>query len=305
VAVRQVDSSSHVVQFYEREGELVDSVAPYLLSSLRTGGTAVVIATEAHRRDFDAALGHAGFDAAAAIAAGSLVVLDAADTLAKLMTDGRLDTDRFDAEVGTLVRDLASIGPVSAYGEMVAVLWEQGQVGAAVELESLWNGLAEKLPFSLLCAYPLDSVGAEDQIAQLHAVCHLHTDVLGGVDPAGRGVSSRHFEGTVGVTAARHFVLGAIAVAGLQRIADEIAIVVTELATNAVIHARSVFAVTVLIQEDTVRVAVRDHSTAFPQPREAAPTALGGRGLGLVGAVARWGVEAVTGGKTVWAELHG
>src|SRR5581483_9127425 len=159
VAVRQVDSSSHVVQFYEREGELVDSVAPYLLSSLRTGGTAVVIATEAHRRDFDAALRHAGFDAAAAIAAGSLVVLDAADTLATFVIDGRPDADRFDAVIGSLVRDLACIGPVSAYGEMVAVLWDQGQIGAAVELESLWNSLADDLPFSLLCAYPLGSVG--------------------------------------------------------------------------------------------------------------------------------------------------
>lgn len=299
-----VASNSHVVQFYGEDQELVASVTTYLVAGLAGGGTAAVIATPEHRRDLSDALAAAGIDVEAAWADGTLVMLDAAKTLDTFMVDGKVDAASFDAVVGWLLRDLGTIGPVSAFGEMVALLWERGQVTAAVDLEVMWNELAEELLFSLFCAYPLASVGDAEQLPQLHAVCQLHTDVLGGADDRGNGVSSGRFEGAIGVPAARHFVLGALDRAGLDDVADDVAIVVTELTTNAVLHACSPFTVTVLVEGDAVRVAVRDRSAAFPQPREAAATALGGRGLGLVGAVARWGVEAVAGGKTVWAELH-
>ena len=42
---------------------------------------------------------------------------------------------------------------------MVALLWHQGNVAAAIELETLWNDLAEDRRFSLLCAYPAQVVG--------------------------------------------------------------------------------------------------------------------------------------------------
>lgn len=293
-----------MVQFYGADEELIASVASYLGAGLSCAGSAAVIATPEHRDAFADALTAAGIDVEASLADGSLVMLDAAATLDSFMADGKVDAISFEAGIGGLIRDLAAFGPVSAYGEMVTVLWERGLVNAAIDLETLWNDLAEVLPFSLFCAYPLASVGTADQLEHLHAVCHLHTDVLGGVDDRGRGVSSRHFEGPLGVTGARHFVLRALEQAGFHRIADNVAIVVTELTTNAVLHAQSAFTVTVLVEDDTVRVAVRDRSAVFPQPREAMPTALGGRGLGLVGAIARWGVEAVAGGKTVWAELH-
>jgi hypothetical protein len=238
------------------------------------------------------------------LADGRLVMVDAAETLDAFMVDGKVDAAAFGAVVGRLVGDLAAIGPVSAYGEMVAVLWDRGLVNAAIDLETQWNSLGEALPFSLFCAYPLASVGDAEQLAHLHAVCHLHTDVLGGVDDRGHGVLSGHFDGPIGVTGARHFVLRALEQAGFHDVADDVAIVVTELTTNAVLHAQTEFTVTVLVEGDTVRVAVRDRSAVFPQPREAMPTALGGRGLSMIGAVARWGVEAVAGGKTVWAELH-
>jgi anti-sigma regulatory factor (Ser/Thr protein kinase) len=80
---------------------------------------------------------------------------------------------------------------------------------------------------------------------------------------------------------------------------------VTELVANAVLHARS----DVLVQcriDGRVRLDVTDASPHAPlAPREAAPDALGGRGLGLVATVCgRWGVERGPDGKTVWCELE-
>jgi hypothetical protein len=80
---------------------------------------------------------------------------------------------------------------------------------------------------------------------------------------------------------------------------------VTELATNAVIHARSPFSVTTRAAESGVRVAVRDASQIKPTVRDHDPISFSGRGLRLVAALAvDWGVDVAADGKTVWAELQ-
>lgn len=84
-------------------------------------------------------------------------------------------------------------------------------------------------------------------------------------------------------------------------------LVMSELATNAVIHARSAFCVGVRSSHRGARLSVRDASRRRPViPDRASETGRGGRGLRLVAALAAdWGVlEAATTGKTVWAELE-
>ena len=81
---------------------------------------------------------------------------------------------------------------------------------------------------------------------------------------------------------------------------------VTELATNAVVHARSPFLVVVRVEHAAVRLTVQDNSRAQPRVRRNGHRAVsGGRGLHVVGALTRqWGVEATDDGKAVWAELE-
>jgi hypothetical protein len=51
-----VDGGEHIVKFYEDDRELVDAVLPYLTAAALSGEAMVVIATEAHRRAFEAEL---------------------------------------------------------------------------------------------------------------------------------------------------------------------------------------------------------------------------------------------------------
>jgi anti-sigma regulatory factor (Ser/Thr protein kinase) len=96
-----------------------------------------------------------------------------------------------------------------------------------------------------------------------------------------------------------------------ESLVQDAALVLSELATNAVVHAGSAFSVAVRAQESVLRVAVQD-----ARPLDAAvPAAQGattgrgliartGHGLGLVDMLARsWGVEASASGKVVWAEI--
>jgi len=78
----------------------------------------------------------------------------------------------------------------------------------------------------------------------------------------------------------------------------------TELATNAVIHARTEFEVHVKWDGEVLNVCVRDFSSKLPIQRDYAAEATTGRGLRVVQSICRsWGVERTDQGKQVWFEL--
>jgi hypothetical protein len=81
---------------------------------------------------------------------------------------------------------------------------------------------------------------------------------------------------------------------------DDASVVSSELATNAVIHARTRFTVELQLDGDALRVEVSDGAPARWVPLEVPPK----HGLSIVGALCnRWGIAASEEGKTVWAEL--
>lgn len=110
------------------------------------------------------------------------------------------------------------------------------------------------------------------------------------------------------VAGARGLVRAALGAWGLGELADDGALVVSELVGNAVRHARCrEIGVTVTrTGRDTVRIAVVDGCHAQPVRRPAGDEAVCGRGLLVVEALTvRWGTDRLAYGKRVWAELRG
>jgi hypothetical protein len=109
---------------------------------------------------------------------------------------------------------------------------------------------------------------------------------------------------TDSVPAARHFVVDALTDMDAGAAGDDAAGLVTELATNAVIHARTPFTIVVSRDGDTVRVGVHDLSAVIPRRRSYGLDATTGRGLRLIATIAAdWGIDAENGGKVVWFEV--
>jgi len=113
----------------------------------------IVVATPSHRQLLNDGLGEDVLYEARA--SGRYMELDAAETLRRIMRSGYPDPDLFQMVVGTpILRSAAKYGHIRAYGEMVGLLWNEGNAAAALRLEDLWNELQQRIAFPLLCSYP-------------------------------------------------------------------------------------------------------------------------------------------------------
>ncbi|HLH15003.1 MAG TPA: MEDS domain-containing protein [Solirubrobacteraceae bacterium] len=309
-------SGEHVVQFYERDAELLAAVGPYLSAAIHAGETVIAIATPEHLDAFAQLLERDGIDLARARAGGRYLPLDAREIKARIVRDGELDRDAFHEIVGGLMRAASRSGrAICAYGEIVAVLWQEGHVLTAIELERLWNELARRWTFSLYCAYPVTVADERERAGELRQVCDAHSTVLPAAGQTGRDaghvgsllvdcVRATYAPERESPGRARRLLVEMLERCGCGRAhVEAAALVLSELASNAVRHAGSHFSVEVTLENDTVRLAVRDAGPASDPPHEQL-TVRAMHGLAIVQALSsRWGVEPVPGGKRVWAEM--
>ena len=288
----------HLVHFYGADGELAERASAYLRGALEAGGVAIAIASEPHLRAIGHKLAAMGVDAEDAIEDGRLILLDARTTLNKLVLEGQVDREAFNREVGRTVRAAGRRHSViRAYGEMVDLLWQDGDIPRAIELEAVWNELLAELRFTLLCAYQSEAVASPEHDDALRTVCQLHSSYE----------TSREFQPEDAAPGrARRFIEQTLRRWGHDgSVIDDARLLVSELVTNAVRHTRSPFSVSIASHPAKLRLAVRDMSSAVPVTdgrSTDAPT--GGRGLQIVAAVADdWGVVTAPPGKTIWAEF--
>jgi hypothetical protein len=168
----------HAVKFYGTDDSLFTTVAGFLAEGLIVRQPAIVIATPSHQAAIVEYLCGRLIDCDAALRRGDLLLLDAEETLGLFMVNGLPDKDLFEKSVGAIVQQTLAGRPgvMRAYGEMVDVLWKQGQTDAAIALEILWNKLAHKHNFGLLCGYSMGSFYKQSK--QLESVCAQHTHVI-------------------------------------------------------------------------------------------------------------------------------
>ena len=185
LAVRELllppSETSHSVQFYEDESFLASAVADFLAGGLTLGQASVVIATEPHREAFHRQLKSEGFPVDAACRRGWLTFLDARETLASFMVGAMPDARRFRAVIGPVIERSIRVSDhpvIRLYGEMVDLLWKDGNTEGAIRLEALWNDLGSSYRFSLLCAYAMDNFYKSDDAQRFQDICGQHTHVI-------------------------------------------------------------------------------------------------------------------------------
>ncbi len=277
---------------------MVDVVGEFLADGLRAGESCLVVATPSHCRDLQASCDPHG----SARLEGRLILVDAVDTLQLFMADGSPITVDFNAAIVDILERLPADAPRRVYGEMVGVLWSEGNVAGAIRVEELWNALAARMDFSLFCGYPASVTFPLDEVSTIR---DLHTSMIGGpprhIDAE---LSQTFVSSTWSLRAARQFVSTTMRTWGCDSVAADAELIASELATNAVSHARSHFSIGLSRHEDMVRIAVGDTDDTPPIARAPSRAGIGGLGLHLIDSLATaWGHETDSHGKIVWADI--
>lgn len=173
---------AHCLQFYEDDSVLLDHLADFLTTAL-ADGACLVIATASHASGLSKRLWDRRIDVAGVVQNQRLILLDAKKTLARFMINGSPRRDLFFRVIESEVqRAKQALGPASgkiaAFGEIVAVLWDEGNYEAAIELEELWNELIPLHGIVLRCAYPMRAFAGENRQELFHQVCGQHSHVI-------------------------------------------------------------------------------------------------------------------------------
>jgi hypothetical protein len=180
------DKHYHAVQFYKDEESLAGTVAQFLAEGINTGQPGLVIATPSHAETISRGLAKCGVDVQSLKATGELQFFDARKMLSSFMSNGLPDHALFRSNVGEVIEQLCGSRPpcpIRAYGEMVDLLWQDGNADGAIKVEILWNQLAAAYDFSLLCGYAVGHFYKETRDPRYQDVCDQHSHIADAAAP--------------------------------------------------------------------------------------------------------------------------
>jgi hypothetical protein len=177
------EGERHIVQLYREHGFLVEAVSAWAAPALRSTGGVVLVGAP---RNVDAILrrlAEEGLDVDALRRSGRLAIVGAEDLMARFMVDGMPDAAAFKAVAGEVIQAVQAACPaeraeVRAWGEMVNLLWHQGNRAAAQRLEALWNEVIDAHGIRLLCSYAVDNLAPETHADALAHVCAGHSQLI-------------------------------------------------------------------------------------------------------------------------------
>jgi hypothetical protein len=171
--------SPHAVQFYEHLDTLLAGLIEFVSGALVRGESVVLILRTGFAARPEKILASRGLDLVTAARNGQYQQFGAAEVLSKIMVDQLPVWQKFSAQIVPVLARAAAASKapnhhIEIFGEAVALLFEQGNHQAALEIEKFWDLLSESYNFSLHCAYPISSFEGDN--AMLFAsVCHLHS----------------------------------------------------------------------------------------------------------------------------------
>jgi hypothetical protein len=165
-----ISPSDHVVQVYNNDHTFLNLLEGFVTSGFAANDCVIVIATDEHQHALEERLRFKGHNVFELKLQDQYIQLNARETLGEFMINNWPDEilfrhmiNRFVARARTRNRN------VRLFGEMVALLWGQGNIAATVQLENLWNKICQDEGLSLFCAYPRSRLNQR----ALESILHL------------------------------------------------------------------------------------------------------------------------------------
>ena len=171
---------NHEMLIYSDDAVLLESLTHFIAGSLTATNAAIVLATKSHREALAQRLKERGFDVDSAIQQGTLILLDAAEMLSRIMVNGVSDRTLFFDGLSGLIESAAKAAKtehprVAIFGECCGLLYAEGNMGAAISMEETGNELVKVHTIDILCAYPLRPEQEDDRA--FTNICAEHSAV--------------------------------------------------------------------------------------------------------------------------------
>jgi hypothetical protein len=171
----------HVVQLYQDQDFLNRAVCRFAAAALANGEGLILVPTVSHWNSFRPRLLAEGIDVEAAQKRGQLTVVDADELLPRFMRDAMPDAPVFlglAADVVARARGGGRYAKVRWWGEMVNILWERGDVAASMNLEDLFDQLANQHDIAIFCSFLMDNFDGEIHTRILPRLGENHSHLI-------------------------------------------------------------------------------------------------------------------------------
>jgi hypothetical protein len=171
----------HIVQLYQDQQFLNRAVCRFAAAAIANGEGVILVPTIAHWDAFRPRLESEGVDVNAAEKRGQLTIVDADNLLPTFMRDGMPDSPVFLGLAENVVLQARGDGRYSKvrwWGEMVNILWERGDVAASMNLEDLFDQLADEQDISIFCSFSMDNFDGDVHARMLPRLSENHSHLI-------------------------------------------------------------------------------------------------------------------------------
>ncbi|HEV8067051.1 MAG TPA: MEDS domain-containing protein [Planctomycetaceae bacterium] len=171
----------HIVQLYQDQQFLNRAVCRFAASAIANGEGVILVPTAAHWDAFRPRLEAEGVDTQGAQERGQLTVVDADELLPQFMCEAMPDAPVFlglAADVIAKARGGGRYPKVRWWGEMVNILWEQGNVAASMDLEDQFDKLAKHHEIAIFCSFVMDNFNGDVHSRMLPRLGQNHSHLI-------------------------------------------------------------------------------------------------------------------------------
>ncbi len=171
----------HIVQLYQDQEFLNRAVCRFAAAALANGEGLILVPTIAHWDAFRPRLEAEGVDVKAAQANGQLTIVDADDLLPGFMREAMPEAPVFLGLAADVIAQARADGrypKVRWWGEMVNILWERGEVAASMNLEDLFDQLANKHDIAIFCSFLMDNFNGDVHARMLPRLGENHSHLI-------------------------------------------------------------------------------------------------------------------------------
>lgn len=170
----------HVVQVYQSDEILLETLAGYVQNAIDSNENAMVVATDAHLNALESRIERNGFHIDKMITDGQFIPLDVEEVIAEFMIDGEAEDSRIAEALSSLfTKAVANKKVFRLCGEIAPTLLARGYREIATRVEKMADILNHNNPAGIFCIYSKKTLG-DDTVTFDQLVCDQHSKIISG-----------------------------------------------------------------------------------------------------------------------------